>query len=477
MQNRLTNRSLFFYGLADLPVMLTTIPMAIWLSRFYTGDMGLGLAAVANIMLISRLFDVITDPIVGYLSDHTRTRWGRRKPWMVAALPVLMLGIYKVFLPPEAIGVGYLFGWMMVMWLGWTMLMIPYYAWAAELSTDYDERTRITGWRAAMGSLGGIMAQLIPFVALIAFGFGGTANVMNMLGIASLVLMPICILLTVFVVPERQEITAPAVPFMAGLKIMLTNGPFRHLLLGFVLASTGLSVVMPLYIFFIEFVLEEPPQNLPYMVIISSLAGLIGIPLWVWLSKYIGKHRAWISGFLLLTVVSPLFLLLGPGDFWLMMPGIIVMGIGTGSFQALPNSMKADVIDLDTARSGENRAAFFFSAWSLVTKAASSIGGWLALQSLAFFGFDAANGAQNTPEALWGLRLTYAVLPPIIFLIAAAVIWRYPITKERQERLRAAIDRRTARRAAAARAAAASTASGATSQAAKSGPESAPAPG
>ena len=79
MHNRLTNRSLFFYGLADLPVMLTTIPMAIWLSRFYTGDMGLGLAAVANIMLISRLFDVITDPIVGYLSDHTRSRWGRRR--------------------------------------------------------------------------------------------------------------------------------------------------------------------------------------------------------------------------------------------------------------------------------------------------------------------------------------------------------------------------------------------------------------
>jgi Na+/melibiose symporter-like transporter len=105
------------------------------------------------------------------------------------------------------------------------------------------------------------------------------------------------------------------------------------------------------------------------------------------------------------------------------------------------------VIDLDTARSGENRAAFFFSAWSLVTKMASSLGGWLALQALALFGFDAANGAQNTPEALMGLRLTFAVLPPIVFVIAAGVIWGYPITKERQERIRAAIDRREARRA------------------------------
>lgn len=448
VEYRLSRSTLFCYGLADLPVMLAIIPMSIWLSRFYTGDMGLGLSAVANIMLFARLFDVITDPLVGYLSDHTKSRWGRRKPWMLASLPFLMLGIYKVFIPPEGIGIWYLFTWMMVMWLGWTMLMIPYYAWAAELSTDYDERTRITGWRAVMGSLGGITAQLIPFLALVIFGFGGTANVMTMLGVASLILMPVCIGITLMRVPEFPEIQAPAVPLFSGLKIMWRNGPFRRLLLGFVLASTGLAIVMPLYIFFVEFIVEEPAANVPFMVIISSMAGFIGIPFWVWLSKRIGKHRAWIGGFILLAAISPMYLFLGPGDFWLMVPGIVIAGLGTGSFSALPNSMKADVIDLDTARSGKNRAAFFFSAWSLVTKLASSLGGWLALQSLALFGFDASNGAQNTPEALMGLRLTFAVLPAVIFVIAAAVIWRYPITKERQERIRAAIDRRTARRAA-----------------------------
>ena len=450
---RLSRSTLFCYGLADLPVMLAIIPMSIWLSRFYTGDMGLGLSAVANIMLFARLFDVITDPLVGYLSDHTNSRWGRRKPWMAASLPFLMLGIYKVFLPPEGIGIWYLFTWMMVMWLGWTMLMIPYYAWAAELSNDYNERTRITGWRAVMGSVGGISAQLIPFLALVIFSFGGTANVMTMLGIASLILMPICIGIALMRVPEFPEIKAPAVPLFAGLKMMWKNGPFKRLLLGFVLSSTGLAIVMPLYIFFVEFIVEESAASVPYMVIISSTAGFIGIPFWVWLSKRIGKHRAWIGGFLLLSAISPMYLFLGPGDFWWMVPGIFIAGFGTGSFSALPNSMKADVIDLDTARSGKNRAAFFFSSWSLVTKMASSLGGWLALQSLALFGFDAANGAQNTPEALMGLRLTFAVLPAIIFVIAAAVVWRYPITKERQERIRAAIDRRDARRAAAAPAA------------------------
>ena len=445
-QPRLSKATLFCYGVADLPVMLAIMPMSIWLSRFYTGDMGLSLSAVANIMLLARLFDVFTDPLVGHLSDHTRTRWGRRKPWMLASLPLLMIGLYKVFLPPDGIGIWYLFSWMMVMWLGWTMLMIPYYAWAAELSDDYDERTRITGWRAVMGSVGGIGAQLIPFIALVLFGFGGTANVMTMLGIAALILMPLCVGVALLRVPEFPEMRAPSVPILAGIRIMWRNGPFRRLLLAFVLSSTGLAIVMPLYIFFVEFIVEEPPANVPYMIIISSVAGFLGIPFWVWLSKHVGKHKAWIGGFLVVAAVSPMYLFLGPGDFWLMVPGIIIIGIGTGSFSALPNSMKADVIDLDTARSGKNRAAFFFSAWSLVTKLASSLGSWLALQSLALFGFDAANGAQNTPEALTGLRLTFAVLPAIIFVIAAAVIWRYPITKERQARIRAAIDRRTLRR-------------------------------
>ncbi|MGI9324880.1 MAG: MFS transporter [Pseudomonadales bacterium] len=440
----LNKSTLFYYGLADLPIMLTIIPMAIWLSRFYTGDVGLSLTAVANILLFARLFDVITDPIVGYLSDRTHTPWGRRKPWILASVPFLMLGIYRVFLPPAGADVWYLFWWMMVLWLGWTMLMIPYYAWAAELSDDYNERTRITGWRALMGSVGGIAAQLIPFIALVVFSFGGTANVMQLLGTCLLVLVPLCIGLTLWRVPEVPSERGSQVALWAGLRLMWNNAPFKRLVFGFVLSSTGLAIVMPLYIFYVEFIVVESPANVPYLVIISSIAGFLAIPCWVWLSKRISKHRAWISGLLMLATFSPVYLLLGPGDFWVMMPFIFLMGFATGSFQALPNSMKADVIDLDTVQSGENRAAFFFSAWSLVMKMASSLGGWIALQSLALFGFDAANGAQNTPEALMGLQLTIGVLPASLFVLAAIVMWGYPITKERQQHIRAQIDQRMA---------------------------------
>ena len=168
------------------------------------------------------------------------------------------------------------------------------------------------------------------------------------------------------------------------------------------------------------------------------------------ISKRFGKHRAWIGGLLFVTAFSPMYLFLGPGDFWYMVPFAVISAFGTGSFMALPNAMKADVIDIDTARTGENRAAMFFSAWSLTSKAASSLGGSLGLWALALVGFDATLGSANSADALMGLKLVYVFLPAIIFVSAGIIIWKYPLNKERQERIRAAIDRRQERRAQAA---------------------------
>ena len=443
---RLSTFQKFAYGLADIPILFIIMPMSIWMSRFYTGDMGMAISTVANIILITGLLDVVTDPLMGYLSDKTKTRWGRRKPWIAASIPILMIGIYKVFMPPEGVGSLYLFGWLTVMWLGWTMLLIPYYAWAAELSDNYDERTSITRWRAAMGAVGQIMAQLIPLVALLAFNFGGPANVMWMLGVGGFCMVPICVGFSLATVGERPHAKSAVVPFFAGLRLMFRNGPFLRLVLAFSVAYIGLAISMPLYVFFVEFILERSPGDVVYMLAFATTSSLVGVPIWVAVSKRVGKHKAWIFGFGVVSLVSPMYLFLGAGDFWWMLPGIVLIGMSTASFQVLPNSMKADVIDLDTARSGENRAALFFSAWSLAQKLASRIGNWLALQMLALFGFSAANGADNTDDALLGLRLAFSMLPVVFYVLAGIIVWKYPITKERQERIRSAINRREARR-------------------------------
>lgn len=443
---RLKNSTLFAYGLADMPVMLAIMPMLLYLNKFYATDMGIGLIDLANILLFARIFDVVTDPLIGYLSDRTRTRWGRRKPWMVAAIPLMMLGVYKIFLPDEGVGIWYVFTWLMVLWLGWTMVMIPYYAWGAELSSDYDDRTRVTGWRAAMGASGSLLAIALPAIAVLWFGLQGIAGIMRITGIALLVLIPVSILITVSRVKEDPTVEATAMPIFAGLKVMLSNGSFRWLVTAFMIAYLGLSVLMPLNAFYIAAVLEEPERSIPLLMVFTFTAGLVAVPLWVAVSKRIGKHRAWIGGFIVVTLFSPVYLFLGPGDFWLMAPFAVCSAIGTGSFVALPNSMKADVIDIDTARTGENRAAMYFSAWSLANKLAGALGGTLSLYALSLIGFDAGAGAANTPEAIAGLKYIYAFLPASIFIVAGFIIWRYPITRERQTRIRAAIDRRDTRR-------------------------------
>lgn len=152
-----------------------------------------------------------------------------------------------------------------------------------------------------------------------------------------------------------------------------------------------------------------------------------------------------VGSFTLIALANPAYLLLGPGDFWWMLPITLVSGFAAGGFAALPNSMKADVVDPDALKSGSNRTASFFAAWSFTAKMSASLGSWIALSALAWIGFDASPAAVNPPAQILGLKLLFALLPSTFFLLAAALVWHYPITAQRHQRLRSALERRRAR--------------------------------
>ena len=145
---RLKPATLFCYSLTDLPVALSIFPVIVFIPRFYASDVGVPLTLVGTIMIAVRIFDVITDPLMGYLSDHTRSRFGRRRPWILAATPIMMVSIYQLFLPPAGAGGTHMLVWSLALSVATTMMLIPYYAWGAELSTNYNERSRIAGARA-----------------------------------------------------------------------------------------------------------------------------------------------------------------------------------------------------------------------------------------------------------------------------------------------------------------------------------------
>jgi Na+/melibiose symporter-like transporter len=433
----LKKSTLFAYSLADLPVAMALFPVMVFIPRYYASDLGIPLATLSAVMLVQRILDLFTDPLMGWISDHTRSRWGRRRPWVAAAAPLLMLGIYRLFMPPEGAGVAHLFGWGMLLSVGITMMLIPYYAWGAELSQDYHERTRIVGARAMMGVVGSLVAQLAPAAALFFFAIGGSDAVLEIVGTTMLVLMPICVLVTVLGTPEPVVEVRSTVSVVDGLRLMIRNKPFLQLVIAFMIGSIGLNITTPLYLFFVADVLGAENQSI-YMLSCFYITNLAAVPFWVWLSRRIGKHHAYIASFFLIACAHPFYLLLGPGDFWWMLPITIATGFAAGGFsQLLPNSMKADVIDLDELASGENRAALFFSAWSFAQKATASLGGVIAIFGLSLFGFDATLRSANGPDEMFGLRFLFSTFPSLFFVSGAVIVWRYPITEARQREIRA----------------------------------------
>jgi Na+/melibiose symporter-like transporter len=214
------------------------------------------------------------------------------------------------------------------------------------------------------------------------------------------------------------------------------------------IGSTAFNITTPLYAFFIAYVLGAGDMVV-VMLAFFYTSNIIGVPFWVWLSRHIGKHRAYALSFVTIGVANPFYLLHGWGDFWWMLPITIISGFAGGAFATLPNSMKADVIDLDKMMSGDNRSASFFATWSFTQKTSAALGGWIALNILGFIGFDPQLGRDNTPEHMLGLRLLFTVPPSILFFSAAALVWNYPITEKRHARMRAALERRNARRASA----------------------------
>ena len=203
------------------------LPLAIFLPPFYTKTLGLGLAEVGLIFMLVRMFDIVTDPVMGLIGDRFSSRWGRRRHWLVIALPFMMLGVFMAFMPQGSPSIFYLGFWLIVLYTGTTMLTISHSAWAAELSPDYNERSRIASFNAFAG-FGGSLLILTPLAFLEYSGASPAGrDALSFFGTMVLILAPICIMLAVSLIGERPTAPAPAIGLARGLITVLKN-PHRR---------------------------------------------------------------------------------------------------------------------------------------------------------------------------------------------------------------------------------------------------------
>jgi Na+/melibiose symporter-like transporter len=386
-----------FYGSVGLPLAVIGYPIAIWLIPHYSGAMGVSLAAVSTMLMLARITDVVTDPLIGEASDRYGTRFGRRKPWLLTGTPIMMIGIWMLFVPPEGVSMIYLLVWLTVMMLGSTMISLPYGAWGAELSADYHERTRITASREFYVLAGLLMAAFVPFVVEYV-GERSTGAVLRALAWTIIIVLPISVALVLRGVREPSAAARPHVPIAEGFRHMLRNGPLKRILAIILLVIFGEAFRNALSIFFMRDVVGITTIGTAYLVYFST--GLAAIPLWLALGRRIGKHRAFAVSMATVSVVSVSMFFLEHGDYWPFMALFLAKGFCFGGLQFLPLAM------------------------------------------LAVTGFDPSGLVDaNEPTALFALAFLYAVLPAVFFCSALYLAWHYPLTPERHAEIRAALTR------------------------------------
>lgn len=435
-------RLLLAYGLSALPLSTLAVGMFIILPTVYAESSGIAMAQLALLVPLTRSWDVVSDPLIGWLSDRTRSRFGRRRPWVLIAWLPLSVAIYALYLPPDGVGPFYLLGWSIVFFTAGTMLFMPYTVWGAELSDDYHQRSRVFAYRHVFAAIGTLLAAALAWLAR----DGGTnafgAPALELIAWTGLAVLPITLLFLFLFVPERpvpRPVIAvqPRQPLRAGFAVILANRPFRLVLLSYFCNGMANAFPATLFFFFVRHRLDSPGAT-GMLLSAYFLAAIIGTPIWLKISHSLGKHRAWFAAMLLAAAAFVFVPFVGPGQITAFLAIIVVAGLTLGADLSMPGAMLADVVDQDTLASGRRRAGIFFALWAMVAKAALALAVGISFWILDASGFDAYSD-DNPPLALLALAILFGILPVGFKLVAAALAWRYPITAERQQALQKAI--------------------------------------
>ena len=438
----LSRARLAAYGAPAFALAMPTIPAFVYLPALYAE--GLGLAAAGFVLLSARAIDVLSDPIIGIVSDRYKTRWGRRKPWILLGGLLAGFALIRLFQPPADINAAYLLTWAVVLYLGWTLIAVPYTAWGAELSDDYHERSRITGVREGLTLIGILTAGAVPAVMT---GVGRSES--EALAAVSWMAIAVGAPAIVVLLWRVPEIPVPAAAKQNPLsvsatvkaaKIMAGNKPFVRLLSAWLINGMANGIPAALFLLYLEFGLQADETERSLLILVYFLSGVLSIPLWLVLSKRVGKHLAWCWAMAVTCCAFIWVPFLVPGDLLPFAVICVVTGMGLGADLALPPALQADVVDFDRLRSGQARAGLFFALWSMSTKLALALAVGLAFPALDILGFSAQG--NNAPSALRSLAVIYAGVPVVLKIVAIGFIWTFPITQARQELIRRRLDRR-----------------------------------
>ncbi|MCR9095164.1 MAG: MFS transporter [bacterium] len=439
---RLSAARLVAYSAPSLVTSVAALPMALFVPAFYSNDLGVPLAAVGGAIAASRLLDVVTDPLIGTLSDRLRLPLGRRKAWMALGLPIFLLSLWKIFVPGEDVSAASLLGWSAALYLGFTMIDLPHKAWGAELSTDYDERSRIASWREAISTAG----QVLLLAALVVLSFQGIeddALQLRSIAIAVVFALPVLTLVCLALVAEKEPevVRIEERSLLAGLALVARNPAFVRMVACVLFFVSGVAIQGTLHrLVLADVMLDE--SRFPMMILLENVATLAAVPIWLRVSVRFGKPHALMGAALWIALWSVPLTFLREGDTSILIALVVLRGSSFASILFLANSIAADVIDVDTLESGEQRSGLFFAAWGMVIKLSFALGVVLGTSLPAAAGYDPS--AEVVDAGIQArLMAIYGIVPAILMGIGAVCLRGFPITRERHASVRAQIEAET----------------------------------
>ncbi|MFO8085343.1 MAG: glycoside-pentoside-hexuronide (GPH):cation symporter [Desulfobacterales bacterium] len=445
VSEKVSFRKKIAYAAPAYALAIIGIPVYVYIPKFYTDVVGINVILLGYILFSVRIFDAFTDPIIGYLSDRARTRFGRRRPFIAAGSFFTASAMVLLFNPPQAnpsfetlwFGV-----FIYALFLFWTIVTVPYESLGPEITFDYHERISLFAMRDGFLIAGTLAAASTPALIHWILGLSGDAADERIKFFwISMLYTPLLIgtaLWCVMAIKELYPQESKKVGLFSGIRSVVRNRPFIILLVAYTISAIGNNLPATLILFYVQYVLQSDLAD--FFLLLYFVTGIVFLPGWIFIARRTGKKFAWLVS---MTVNSGAFagvFFLGPGD--AVLYGILVFfsGIGFGAALAIPSAIQADVIDYDEFLTGERREGQYIGLWSISKKLAAAVGVGAGLSILGMAGYTP--NVDQPPTVQMALRILYALVPSICNLLAILAALAYPIDDKMHEKIKQAIIKR-----------------------------------
>jgi GPH family glycoside/pentoside/hexuronide:cation symporter len=445
----LSRRAKLLYGSGDIGFSLTSTIIGAYFAIFLTDVVGLSPGRAAAAIFIGGSWDYINDPIVGYLSDRTRSRWGRRRPFLLfGALPFALAFVMLWWRPPfeDALALTAYYAAAYVLFdAAATVAYMPYFALTPELTSDYDERTSLTSYRMFFSILGSLIAFTVPLVLIGSFEPASASRVL-LVGAVFGLISALPLLLVFFGTREREVYQRQERPgLLQALRTAVRNRAFVYGLLIFLTTWISVVILQDTLLFYIKHVVQREGDSELIMATVFVVA-MVALPGWNWVAQRWSKRRAYVGGIAFWAVVQVALIALGPSTGLGIILGLCVLaGIGVSAAHVLPWAMIPDAVEWGEYQTGERHEGTLYSLVTLCRKVATSIAIPGTLLLLEITGYDGL-APRQPPSALMGIRLVIGPLPAVLLGLGIVFALRYPLTRERYAQMVSAIEERRAPR-------------------------------